>query len=232
MLLKNSPSPIMNTKTVLVCLALLMCLAACAQQASIDSASHPLPEATIFTAKAVLTMDSDDSTASAVAVAAGKIVAVGDLQSIKASKLGYSFKVDDRFVNKVIMPGFIDNHLHPALAGILLPSKFITPFDWSLPGREIKGVQGQQEYLERLTQVHNSMSDPHEMLITWGYHQYFHGEISRVAIDAVSKERPIIVWQRSFHELYANSAALYMLGINAEDFTNHPAVSFERGLVG
>lgn len=215
---------------VLLCLFAAATIGACAPGLQKGQGSNKsTPSAVIFTADTVLTMDAANSTAAAVAVADGKIIAVGSVDQIKQQGLDYQFEVDDRFKDKVIMPGFIDNHLHPALAGILLPSTFITPFDWNLPGRRVHGIQGREAYLAKLKQVHEAMSDPSEMLITWGYHEYFHGSISRTDIEAISKERPIIVWQRSFHELFANSAALTKLGINQADYENHPAIDFAKG---
>lgn len=46
-------------------------------------------------------------------------------------------------------------------------------------------------------------------MITWGYISQFHGkEIHRQKLDELCPNRPIVVWQRSFHELYLNTMAL------------------------
>ncbi len=187
------------------------------------------PEARVYVAQKVITMDVANSLASAVAVADGRIVAVGSLESVEESLSGYRLAVDDTFAGKVLMPGFIDNHLHPALAGLLLPAKFITPFPWDLPNQKVQGVQGREAYLESLGELERTFTDPEEWLITWGYHQYFHGEITRLDINEISASRPIIVWQRSFHEIFANDAALEKLGITEEEFGDHPAIDFANG---
>lgn len=186
-------------------------------------------QARVFTAKKIITMQASRPSAKAVAVSGDRIVAVGSLNSIKKSLPDHQLSIDDRFADKVIMPGLIENHLHPALAGMLLPSTFITPWDWDLPGRNIKGVQGRDDYLKRLRQVEASLTDPAEMLITWGYHQYFHSRITRADLDEVSGTRPIIVWHRSFHEIVANTAALKLLEVAEQDYTEHPAINFEDG---
>ena len=41
--------------------------------------------------------------------------------------------VDDRFAEKIICPGFIDPHLHPSMAAVLLPMEFVTAMRWKLP---------------------------------------------------------------------------------------------------
>ena len=48
-----------------------------------------------------------------------------------------------------MMPGFIDPHIHPSMAGMLLTMDFITPFDWNLPDRPpVKGIRTEKEYYE------------------------------------------------------------------------------------
>jgi predicted amidohydrolase YtcJ len=44
-------------------------------------------------------------------------------------------------------------------------------------------------------------------LLTWGYHHYFHGELTKADLDGISTTRPIIVWHRSAHEFFLNSVA-------------------------
>ena len=53
-----------------------------------------------------------------------------------------------------LMPGFIDPHLHPSMAAVLLTTDFITPFDWNLPDRpKIKGIRSEAEYIEGNTNI-------------------------------------------------------------------------------
>ncbi|MFT5484142.1 MAG: putative amidohydrolase YtcJ, partial [Halieaceae bacterium] len=193
------------------------------------SAATSLPVATVFVAGEILTMDSDNSSVTAVAVKDGHILAVGDLSTLKATLTDHELLVDKTLAGKVIMPGFIDNHLHPALAGLLLPSQFITPWAWDLPNQIVEGVQGRNNYLDRLRVLHESMTDPEEFLVTWGYHQYFHGEINRTDINTISSTRPIIVWHRSFHEIYVNDAALVKLGITEQQVAGNPMINLTEG---
>ena len=221
----------MKRETALLSLLTLVFLASgCAREEAPQQSSEPaLPAARVFTAQNVITMDAANSQASAVAVANSSILAVGSLESIQQALPDYRLVVDDTFAGKVLMPGFIDNHLHPALAGLLLPAKFITPFPWDLPNQQVQGVQGRDAYLESLGELERSFTDPDEWLITWGYHQYFHGEVTRDDVNRISAERPIIVWHRSFHEIVLNNAALEKLGITAEEFGDHPAIDLAKG---
>lgn len=192
---------------------------------------HPPPQklqSTVLLSN-IITMDPAYPQASAVAIHAGKIAAVGSLAEIQRTLAEHQLTIDKRFLRQTLLPGFIDNHLHPTLAGILLPSKFITPFDWHLPGQKVIGVHGKEAYLKRLTELVAEHQDEQKIFITWGYHQYFHGDLSRAELDTISATKPIIVWQRSFHELYANTAALAALQIDQQDYPNHPAINFAQG---
>ena len=85
---------------------------------------------------------------------------------------------------------------------------WITPFDWDLPDRKIAGVRTGKEYLSRLSSLVSSKTPDDGMIITWGYHHFFHDSISRPMLDTVCPDKPLIVWHRSFHELYMNTEAL------------------------
>ena len=185
-------------------------------------------KATIYTASNIVTMDSERPNASAVAVSQGRIVSVGDLKSVKSELRDYTVEVDDRFAKQVILPGLIEKHLHPTLAGILLPSTFITPWDWSLPNQEVKGVQNKADYLASLKQA-LSTAPKDKVFITWGYHQYFHGELNREDLDELAPELPVIVWHRSFHEIILNTAAMGALQLDLETLKANPAIDLDKG---
>ena len=111
------------------------------------------------------------------------------------------------------MPGLIEQHLHPILGALCLSVEVIAIEDWELPGRTIKAAANRDEYFARLRQADARLADPKEFLFTWGYHQLWHGPLSRKDLDAVSATRPIVVWHRSAHEFYLNTPALAALGI-------------------
>ncbi len=217
----------MRLYTVLLAVALGACNGG--KEALPTAAETPPKTATVFLAKKIHTMDSILSVAQAVAVQGDKVLAVGSLDAVRRMLPTHELFIDERFADKVLMPGFIDNHLHPALAGVLLPARFITPYDWQLPGQTVIGVQGQDAFRQRLIELEGSMPDPDEMLISWGYHQLFHGELNRADLDEVSTTRPIVIWQRSFHEIIVNTAALNRLGIEIDEFVDHPAIDIDKG---
>ena len=184
----------------------------------------------VYTAKSVITMDESLPRAKAVAVADGIVVAVGELASMDAWLEAREHIIDDRFADKVLLPGLIDNHLHPLMATILLNTEWITPQRWSLPGREVEPTRGRAAYLDRVAAAALASAGSGEPFITWGYHELWHGVVRRADLDRIAAERPVILWQRSFHEIVVNTAALRWLGFDPERDEEPVDVDFEQGL--
>jgi len=171
---------------------------------------------TIFTAKKVVTMERANPEATAVAVMGTRIVAVGSLAEVKAALGDRKFAVDDTFAAKVMLPGFIDQHLHPILGALTLSTEVIAPEDWVMPERTFKAAATPEEYLAKLKAAEAAMSNKNEWLFSWGYHNLWHGKLDRATLDGISATRPIMVWQRSCHEFYLNSAAIKTLGLTEQ----------------
>lgn len=165
---------------------------------------------TVYTAKKIITMERDAPVAEAIAVESGRIVAVGSLAAVKAALGGRAFSVDETFAGKVVMPGLIEQHLHPILAALSIKSEIVANDEWVLPDRVVKAATTPEAYRTRLADAVRSGDD---FLFSWGYHSYWHGEMSRALLDEMSATRPVAVWHRSCHEFYLNTAALAALGI-------------------
>lgn len=174
-----------------------------------------LPGATIYVAREVVTLDPDKPSAGAVAVVGDRILAVGSLKDLKAAAGEQPYEVDETFADKVIVPGFIAQHDHPLLSGLTMTSEIIAIEDWVLPSGTVPAALSPEAYMQRLVAANAGLSDPGETLVTWGYHQLFHGNLTRADLDRVSSSRPIIVWHRSAHEFIVNTRALEVLGIDA-----------------
>ncbi len=179
-------------------------------------AAEPLPTAIIFTAKEILTLDPAKPKADAVAVVGSRILAVGTLDELKAAAGDQPYLVDERFAGKVMVPGFIAQHDHPLLAALTMTSEIISIEDWVLPSGTIPAAKNHEDYIRRLTEAHAKMTDPKAVLLTWGFHHYFHGKLTRADLDKISATRPIIVWHRSAHEFIVNTAALEAFGVTVE----------------
>ncbi len=183
----------------------------------------------VYKARSVITMDDSLPRAEAVAVADGWIVAVGSVQSMQPWLQSRRHVIDERFADKVITPGLIDNHLHPQLAALLLNTHWITPHEWDLPGWSVPRTRGHDEYLRVLQHAVDDSPVDDAPFVTWGYHEIWHGNVSRKELDQISKRRPIIVWQRSFHEVIANTAGIKWLGIDPARPSPHADVDLGRG---
>ena len=182
-------------------------------------ASGPASEVVIYPAKRVISMEKGKTEAPAVAISGKRIVGVGTVDELKRRVGTRTFRIDDTFKDKIVVPGFIDQHLHPVLGSLTLATEIIAPEDWVLPGRTVKAANSEAEYRSRLKQAEGQLKSSDEWLITWGYHNLWHGKLNRAVLDQISATRPIIVWQRSCHEFYLNTAALKALNINEADVT-------------
>lgn len=183
----------------------------------------------VFTARRIITMNPSWPSGNAVAVRDGRILEVGTLHSLRPWLDAHPYELDHTFSDAILMPGFIDPHLHAVQAATLLPMHFITALEWKLPGRNIPATHGHDAYVARLTEIERSLTDPAEPLFTWGYHALWHGEIRRQHLNRISRTRPMVVWQRSFHELMMNDAMLESLDITAERVRGRPQIDFENG---
>ena len=184
---------------------------------------------TVFTARKIVTMVPSQPEATAVAVQDGKIVEVGSLETMRPWLEARPHEIDNRFKDHVLMPGFIDPHLHPSMAAILLPCHFITAMEWRLPDRTSPPVVTHEDYLKRLSEIEAGIANPDEVLVTWGFHRVWHGNVDREALNRISETRPIFVWQRSFHEIIANDAAISWLNVNRGELERHPQIDLETG---
>ena len=176
----------------------------------------------------VITIEPGLQPVDAIAVTKKIIVGLGTVAELQEKFSDHNVLVDERFVEKTILPGFIDNHLHPSMSSVLLQMRFITAFDWKLPDRNVLAVRGRKDYLSRLHEIVSSTAED-DWVLSWGYHPLFHGKLTRIDLDKVSTARPIAVWHRSFHEVYLNTAALTAIGLSEADVAHHPHVDFENG---
>jgi predicted amidohydrolase YtcJ len=181
---------------------------------------------TIFIAKKIITMETALPEATAVAVADGKIVSVGSLESLEDFRTNRGAIVDTMFANKVLMPGFVEPHVHPSLPAVLTQFPFLAPDDWSLPTGEFPGATTHEDYvagLQKLVSEHEVRdTDPSIPFIAWGYHPLWHGEVKRPLLNQLFPDTPVMLWHRSFHELIGNDAAFELLGITESDANVYP----------
>lgn len=167
---------------------------------------------TVIEARKIVTMSRSLPSARFMALAGGMILGLAEsLDDLAAWTAGREYQIERRFADKVLFPGLIDPHIHPMQTAVMLGVPFLAPDDWALPSGKWPGVSGQDAYRARLKQIVEQT--PGEPVIVWGHHELFHGPIGRPELDAIAPDRAVIVWQRSFHDLYANTKALEWMGL-------------------
>ncbi len=147
----------------------------------------------------VLTMDSQNPTASAVAVTGGRIAAVGSDADVMAHA-GPQTRVIDAG-GRTLLPGFVESHLHLGLGGSELGHLHLT------------GQHG----MAAMTQAFHAFAAKHPdrpLLMAQGadYAMLDH-PVTRHDLDAIIADRPIAMTAHDHHTVWANTAALRAAGI-------------------
>ncbi|WP_271273754.1 amidohydrolase [Aliamphritea hakodatensis] len=168
----------------------------------------------IFVARNILTLNPDCPQATHVAVRDGKILAVGTGQDMS----GWDLPIDDRFADKVLMPGFVEAHGH-AISGESWRFTYLGFDDQYDPqGQCWPGVENQQQAQARLQAAEALLTDPQTPLIAWHYDPIFWEDqdrlLDRRALDKVSQTRPVMVMHASGHVINVNSALLAMASLD------------------
>ncbi len=184
----------------------------------VTGGTAPLPEAKIYVAREILTMDTKRPRAEAVAVVGDRIAAVGTRSELEAMAGDQPYRVDERFADKVIVAGFVEQHVHPILSGLTMPAAVISIEPWDTQTGFSEQVRDEAGYRERLSEALAAHSDPDDVFLTWGYHHYFHGDMSRDFLDEIAPDIPVIVWHRSCHEFYLNSKVMEQFGVTEDWF--------------
>ena len=210
----------------------VVCVAIFSTWASSSSSIAQDERLTVFVAKKIITMDSTNPEATAVAVRGNRIVAVGSMADLAPWLEEYPHEVVMTFADKILMPGLVEPHLHPMLGAIQLQVDWATPESWVLHDARVDGITTPEDFRERITELLAQNTNTTELYTVWGWSEPYHGPLSRADLDEIAPDRPVMIWQRSVHEGVFNTAALEFLKITENDVTNHPAadqVNWERG---
>lgn len=173
-------------------------------------------ELIIYPARLVRTMDPEHPSAEAVAVRGDRIRAVGSLEEL--STYYGPHRVDDRYRDAVIFPGFVEAHSHMG-SGALWRLLYVGYADRVDPdGRRWPGCTSLDAVIQRLKEAHAEMGDPKAPLRAWGLDPiFFPGErLNRHHLDQASSTRPIGVSHQSGHLMTVNSAALRADGVTRD----------------
>ena len=193
--------------------------------------SYSSNDITIYHAKEIVTLDEKVASANAVSVKSDRVMAIGSLDDLIERNPDAS--INRQFQNDVIVPGFIEHHIHPFLSAITMNAEIISIEGWDLPNNQSIAYRDRDSYMQRLSEIEENMNSD-SPLITWGFHHYFHGDLSREDLDRISKDRPILVMHRSYHEFILNTPALEYFDISQEfieslDEEARAYADFDRG---
>ena len=186
---------------------------------------------TVYQARKIITMNPMQPEATHVAVREGRVLAVGDLERMKAWG---AFELDARFADKVLMPGLVEGHCHLKEGGMWV-WPYLGWFDRRDPeGRTWPGLRSMDAVVARLREIDAQMTaqgkPASEPLIAWGFDPiYFGSERMTVEhLDRASATRPIVIAHANGHLMNVNRPMLREAGIT-RDTEIEGVVKFANG---
>lgn len=153
-----------------------------------------------LTGGVIYTVDAARRFAQALAVRGGRLVAVGSDADIEPL-VGPRTRVL-RLEGRMVLPGFQDAHVHPALGGLLEMRC------------DLHGASSRQACIELVARY--ASAHPDVEWITgggWSIDDFPRGLPERGDLDAVVSERPVFLANRDGHGAWVNSRALQLAGI-------------------
>jgi len=185
------------------CLAALA-LAACSEQSG-PPVTGPAPDHAdlVIRNARIWTGVPESPWASALAIRGDRVVAVGEAAAVDPL-IGDRTEIIDSPAG-LVLPGFIDSHVH------LLSSGF------ELSSIQLRGAQTPEEFARRIGEFAGNIG-PGEWIEggSWD-HQNWGGELPRRDwIDALTPDRPVFVSRLDGHMALANSKALALAGIDRD----------------
>lgn len=156
----------------------------------------------VFVGGAVHTCDAARSRAGAVAVRAGRIVAIGSAE-VRALTGPRTEVVD--LAGGLLIPGFVDAHVHPIQGGL------------ELGACHLSEVKTEEEYLILIRAYADT--NPDVDWITgggWSMEAFPGGLPDRRELDAAVPDRPVFLPNADHHGAWVNTRALALAGITRD----------------
>lgn len=147
----------------------------------------------------ILTMDPAQPRAEAIALADGRVLAVGSNAQVEACAGPKTRRIDA--AGATVLPGFIESHVHLFLGG------------QELGHLQLLGVQGAEALRHALADFAAAHPD-RPMIVGQGCDYAILGRaLTRQDLDAILPDRPVILIAADHHTGWANTCALRAAGI-------------------
>lgn len=155
----------------------------------------------------IITMDEARPRATALAVTAGVICAVGTADDV-VSVTGPETETLD-LKGQVLLPGFVEAHGHVLLMGQLLGDEILDVRSFQCPTWQDVEAAVKQRIGE---------TEPGQPVVAFGYDTVQHNVVAptRQDLDALTTEHPLVLISLSAHNASANSAAIDLVGLTGE----------------
>jgi len=192
----------------LTIVAMTLGLTACSEKPG-NYADHVFVNARLYT------VDDEKTWAEAVAIRGNEIIFVGG--NAGTEELIGPETVRHDVAGKMMLPGFIDSHMHPIAGGAYATSLSLDTFgsvdDW---------IAAIDEYAEA--------NPDNPLIFGYGFLASTFGPVgpTRQQIDAVVGDRPVLIMDEGFHGAWANSTALEMLSISRDTTDPVPGLSYYK----
>jgi predicted amidohydrolase YtcJ len=160
----------------------------------------------------ILTMNDKAMRAEAVAVAGGRILAVGRRSAVMKLKGPATQLVDLK--GQTLIPGFVDAHGHIIGGGLqALSANLLAP-----PDGKVQDIASLQQTLRDWAQQNAAAVEKVKVIVGFGYDNSQLKELrhpTREELDAVSQDIPVLIVHQSGHLASVNSATLKAMGYDA-----------------
>jgi predicted amidohydrolase YtcJ len=215
----------MRSKTPVTVLALVcaMALAACGKAPEPTPAVPPPASApavvdaadTIYFGGDIVTVNDAMPSAEALAVKAGKIVAVGARAAVEQAHKGAATQMVD-LAGKALLPGFLDAHSH-YISALTVANQLNLYAPPAGPGKDVDSI------VAELVKFRDANNIPPGVVIqAYGYDDNAMPKgrlLNRDDLDKALPDNPVLVGHVSMHGAVLNSAAMKQWGVSAKTKT-------------